>query len=70
MQIYLPPANNIGKDFLRAVFKDEKQVLKNESVRKITIPKYAELSVANFFEVMAQDEKFLSYFPDHMPKGR
>ena len=42
----------------------------NIKVRKITVPKYEELSVANFMALMKDDEAFMSYFPDKMAKGR
>ena len=64
MQYYLPPLANIGKDFLRAVLKDEKRVYKNDAVRKIVVPRYEELSVANLMETMGDDPDFLSFFPD------
>ena len=61
---------NINKDFLRAVFKEEKGMFKNNDVCKIMVPQYEELSVSALMDVMSNDEVFLFYFPDKMAKGR
>ena len=45
-------------------------MFKNSEVRKITVPRYDEMSVTALMEVMKDDERFMFYLPDRMAKGR
>lgn len=60
----MPPASCINKDFLKAVFNEQKSVLENKAVRKITVPRYEELSVANFMDIMKNNQAFMAYMPE------
>ena len=62
--------NNINKDFLRSIFKEEKGVFKNKEIQSITVPKYEELGVLALMDIMKEDAQFMFYFPDRMAKGR
>ena len=46
MQLYLPPDNNVNKDFLKAVLKEQKDFLELSQVKFVQVPFYDELGVA------------------------
>ena len=58
------------KDFIKAVFAGEKQLLKKVDVITIEVPHYEELSVKNIYPSMRKDAEFQQYFPDQYPKGK
>ena len=43
------------KDFLKQVFAGEKQLMKKEDVKEITVPKYDELSVQALYPQFLKD---------------
>ena len=51
----MPPVNNLNKDFLRAILKNEKRVFTLLEVKKIKVPKYEELSIANLYDKIKDD---------------
>ena len=58
------------KDFIKAIFAGQKQLLKKSELRSIEVPHYEELSVKNIYPSMRKDDVFQSYFPDKYPKGK
>ena len=60
----------MNKDFLKEVLSEKKKLLELNSVKRINVPKYDELSVLSFWPQMQQDEQFMHYFPTKFPKGR
>ena len=44
--------NNINKDFIKAVLKEEKLLLQNNEVKRIVVPRYDELAVDDMLKVM------------------
>ena len=49
VQLYLPPATMMNKDFLRDVLSDQKQLMEIHYVRFVNVPLYDELSVMNLW---------------------
>ena len=45
LQYYLPPKNQVNKDFLKQIFTEEKKLLQKRAVTTIEVPRYDELSV-------------------------
>lgn len=70
MQYYLPPSDNITKDFLRSIFKREKKLLKNEDVKFINVPHFEELNVRDVLKRFKDEDKLLAYLPDIQAKGK
>ena len=70
VQRYLPPSDLVTKDFLRKVFRGEKRLYKLNEVKRIEVPMYEELSVDSLMKAYGQDEKFRSYLPDIVAKGK
>ena len=62
VQYYLPPANQVNKDFLRQVFADEKKLFKKKNVDFIHVPQWDELSVKNMWKDLKDDATFNIYF--------
>ena len=60
----------ITKDFLKAVLRGEKGLLKMVDVRMVNVPTYDEVSVSNLYSMMIQRPGMAKYFPDTYPKGR
>jgi hypothetical protein len=50
VQLYLPPIDNIGKDFLRQVLAEEKELIPLKDVRMTNVPKWPEVNVKTIFE--------------------
>ena len=59
----MPPISNINIGFLRAVFMDEKKLLKNLQVKRVDVPKYPELAVHKILEDIKHDEELMLYIP-------
>ena len=55
LQYYLPPPSQVNKDFLKAVFREEKKLLKKKKVEYIHVPKYDELSVKALWPTFKDD---------------
>ena len=62
VQYYLPPPNQVNKDFLRQVFADEKKLFKKKNVDFIHVPQWDELSVKNLWKDLKDDAGFNLYF--------
>ena len=58
------------KDFIKAVFAGQKQLLRKADVVTVQVPQYEELSVKNIYPSMRKDPDFQQYFPDKYPKGK
>jgi hypothetical protein len=59
VQLYVPPAKMINKDFLKKVLTEEKQLLELSEVKYVHVPHYDELSVKKFYPMLSQDEKLM-----------
>ena len=70
MQLYVPPDTMINKDFLKAVFAEEKDLLKLAEVKFKHVPLYDELSVVALWPPMQKDAEFMRYMPSKLSKGR
>ena len=70
VQLYLPPEYMMNKDFLKEVFKEDKQLLQLNEVNRVNVPLYDELAVTTFWPMMKDDEHFMRFFPSKLPKGR
>jgi len=70
LQLYLPPAPMLNRDFLRKVLKGEKRLLPLKDLRAIVVPKFDELAVVKVYPLMQPNDAFMAYFPDKLPKGR
>ena len=60
----------VNHDFLKMVLAGKKQLMPLKDVKWVQVPKFEELSVETVMKVMKNDETFMSYFPDRLPKGR
>ena len=60
----------MNKDFLKAVFGEEKKLLALSDVKFKHIPLYDELSVVKLWPGLQKDQQFMEYMPDRLPKGR
>ena len=49
VQLYVPPAVMLNKDFLRQILVEEKKLLELSEVHWIEVPKYEELSVKSLY---------------------
>ena len=70
LQFYLPDEAVINKDFMKAVLAGQKDLLKKDQVKEITVPKYDELSVKGIYPLFKKDAAMMQYFPDVYPKGK
>ena len=70
LQFYLPDEAVINKDFMKAVLAGQKDLLKKDQVKEITVPKYDELSVKSIYPLFKKDAVMMKYFPDVYPKGK
>ena len=66
----MPPSDNIHKDFLRQVFRDEKKLFKENDVKRINVPKFEEISIKAILKMYKDDEKVQSYLPEIKAKGK
>ena len=66
----MPPINNINVDFLRAVFREEKKLLKMTDVKTINVPRYKEISVLEIMEELKGDTQVMQYIPNITAKGK
>ena len=66
----MPDESVVNKDFLKAVLKGEKQLLKKSEVKFISVPQYEELSVKSIYPLMSKDPSFMSYFPSKYAAGK
>ena len=66
----LPPIENIGKSFLKAVFAEQKFLLPLAEVNWVVVPKWPEVNVKDLYEHYTKDPELSVYFPDSYSKGR
>ena len=64
VQLYVPPASMINRDFFKQVLQDKKKLLPLNDVKYVNVPRYDELSVRKFWPRLRQDEKLLKYMPE------
>jgi hypothetical protein len=60
----------VNKDFLKAVFMEEKGLLKLSEVKFKNVPFYDELAVKKIWPEVQKDHKVMFYMPFKLPKGR
>ena len=60
----------LNRDFLKAIFRGSKKLLKQQEVKKIVVPRYDELSVKNIFPMVKDDPEIMIYLPATLPKGK
>jgi len=60
----------INRDFVKAILAGQKRLLPLKDVKRVTVPKYEELSVEKMFPIVNRDPQVMSYFPDALPKNR
>ena len=70
VQYYLPPIENLTKDFLRSIFTEEKKLMKMADVVAVNVPLYQELNVADVLEMFKDHVELKRHLPDRMAKGR
>lgn len=63
VQLYVPPASMINRDFFKQVLLDKKKLLPLNDVKYVNVPRYDELSVKRFWPKLSQDEKLMEYMP-------
>ena len=70
LQLYVPPDYMMNRDFIKAVLGGRKKLMPLKDVKKVTVPKYEELSVEKIFVLVNRDGEVMAYFPDSLPKNR
>ena len=60
----------VNKDFLKAVFMEEKGLLKLSEVKFKNVPFYDELAVKKIWPDVQNDSEVMFYMPSKLPKGR
>ena len=66
----MPPKAQVNKDFLKAVFTDEKKLLLKKAITTVHVPRYDELSVKQLWPALAKDPGFRQYFPDNFAEHK
>ena len=66
----MPPYDIVTKDFLKEVFKGNKDLKKMTEVRFCNPPAYDEIGVKALYEKVINQQYMSIYFPDKLPKGR
>ena len=61
---------SVNRDFIRAVLKGDKKLLKISEKRSVNVPMYDELSVKNIFPKFKRDVKVMQYLQDSYPANR
>ena len=64
MQLYVPPAKMINKDFIKQVLQEEKALMALDKVKFVSVPHYDELSVKKFHPMLMEDDDFRKYMPE------
>ena len=70
LQLYVPPQPMLNRDFLKFVLAGHKRLMPLKHVKAVEVPKFDELAVDKMFALMKDNPEFMSYFLDHLPKGR
>jgi hypothetical protein len=63
----LPGEKQVDKDFLKAVFINEKKLFKKKEIDFIHVPQWDELAVNKLWPQMKVDNAFKIYFQDEYP---
>lgn len=66
----MPPYNMVTSEYLKAILRGDKRLLKMSEVRHCNPPHYDEISVAELYEPCVKLARMSDYFPDQYPKGR
>ena len=66
----MPPYDIVTKDFLKEVFKGNKDLKKMTEVIFCNPPAYDEIGVKALYERVISQQFMSIYFPDKLPKGR
>jgi hypothetical protein len=66
----VPPIDNIHKDFLRQVFRDEKKLFEENEVKRINVPHFEEISVGSLIDMYKDDERVQRHLPEIKAKGK
>ena len=69
-QYYMPPYEMVTKDFIKAILKGEKALLKMNKVNFCNAPHYDEIGVKALYAKIVSMPNMARYFPDKFPKGR
>jgi hypothetical protein len=64
VQLYVPPAKMVNKDFIKLVLTEEKSMLSLNEVKYVNVPHYDELSVRKFWPMLQEDESVMKYMPN------
>ena len=70
MQLYVPPAPTVNRDFLRQVLKGDKKLLPMAKCKFVTVPQYDELAVKHVFAKFKNAPAVMLYLQDEYPKDR
>ena len=70
VQLYVPPAKMVNKDFIKMVLTEEKALLPLDKVRWVSMPHYDELAVKKFLPMLLADDEFRKYMPEPGKDGR
>jgi hypothetical protein len=70
VQLYVPPAKMINKDFIKMVLTEEKALLPLDKVKWVSMPHYDELAVKKFLPMFLKDVEFRKYMPEPGTDGR
>jgi hypothetical protein len=62
--LYLPSYDCTRLAFIRAILSGAKKVIKQIEVKRISVPKYEELSVKNLYDDAMNDHDLSQYLPD------
>ena len=69
-RFYLPPKDQLTKEWLRMVLKGEKRFLPQSEVKSCDVGHYPEVSVKALYEEYAQRKEVEPYMPPKLHKGR
>ena len=67
---YLPPQNNITKDFLKEIFAGRKHLVPCSQIRPINVPRYDELSVVTLIKDVMAQPSLAKFFPEQKTDPR
>ena len=66
----MPGEKQVNKDFLKAVFTNEKKLLKKFEVNYISVPHWDELAVSKLWPQFRSDAGINIYFQDEYPDAK
>ena len=65
----MAPEKMITKEYMKAVLRGDKELLKMTQVKHINVPAYDEIGVKALYEKALKMKGMGKYFPDKYPKG-